>query len=342
MTIAKLFARLSKEHGAKPASAGAEAKIRRFEKKLGRALPSDLREFHQRFAWATLHDENFRILPLSEMKPAGVAVRGPSGKKLCPASWWSIAEDDNSEVVAMDMETGRVIDCFHETFHPGGDAGIIARSFEEFLKRALPSKKENGHYWLKRSFKRYGNAFPRRDTAIDFEKLRPKTAALIGELSKSGAAWQLDLQFQALKRGGKRVTPSVVVPLRKARSWRDLAGKKFAGKGQFVTRDADGEFRDEAARARALVRITCPKPRRWHLDVEIEITQKQKAKRKIRASLDIDPRHRVAVFVGPDVADPGRHNLAKANARLPSLVELEDFRPLRYPPYGVYTLRPDL
>jgi hypothetical protein len=336
MSIQKLFARVAKEHRVKPAPRDAEAKLKKLEKKLGRALPRDLREFHRRFAWAALHDEQFRILPLSQMKPAGVAVAGAAGKKLCPASWWSIAENDNSEVVAIDLETGRIIDCFHETFGPGGDAGIIARSFQEFLKRMLPSKKENGHYWLKRSFKRYGNAF--MSESIDHSKLRPRNAALIGELSRSGAAWQLDLQFQPIRHAGKRVTPSVVVALKKARSWRELGEKTFHGQAQYVTKNEHGEFRDAAGAKRASVSIRCPKPRRWRLDVRIQ----GQGKRPVRHRIDIDARHRIAVFVGPDVADPGFHDLKQAKARLARLVELEDFRALRLPPYGVYTLRPDL
>ncbi|QRN97382.1 SMI1/KNR4 family protein [Archangium violaceum] len=134
--------------------------IEAFETRVGWKLDDELRAFYLRFNGAALFkrpDSPYRLLSLSEIVRARVALFGPSGDTDAhgPASWFVLCSVQDGDYVAIDVgrsSNGRhpLFDCVHELL-PGSPANArIAWSFSDFLERALES--EGRLYWLSRGW----------------------------------------------------------------------------------------------------------------------------------------------------------------------------------------------
>ncbi|MFL5351658.1 SMI1/KNR4 family protein [Archangium sp.] len=153
MPLNELLEEISRRHFPNPPASPQQ--IEDFERRAGWRLDPDLRAFYSRFDGARLFkrdDEIYRILPLSEIVRARVAILGKDSDEYGPASWYAICDTGDSDYVAVDastMENGRypLLDCFHETFMEAGSNKRIAHSFSDFLERALRSG--GRPYWLK-------------------------------------------------------------------------------------------------------------------------------------------------------------------------------------------------
>lgn len=115
-------------------------------------VPRDMREFYELLGeGADLFDETYRLLPADDI--TRIDVGDPARQ------WFTFCDVGDGNFVAFDAASVRgrtcnVIDCFHETVHAPGQRAVIARSFDEFVARALDSRGEL--YWLEDGFVGYG------------------------------------------------------------------------------------------------------------------------------------------------------------------------------------------
>ena len=131
--------------------------ISAFEAAMGWRLDDELRAFYLHCNGACLFgqapDWSYRILPLSEIRRARIAVFGQRGDtdERGPASWYVVCDNGDGDYVAIDtsaLQGGRypLFDVWHEAFPRQEDCRQVASSFAEFLARALRS--EGFRYWL--------------------------------------------------------------------------------------------------------------------------------------------------------------------------------------------------
>jgi hypothetical protein len=140
-----LLEELSRRHFPNPPASPHQ--IEEFEKRAGWPLDPDLRAFYSRCDGARLFkrdDEIYRILPLSKIIRARVAILGRDSDEDGPSSWYAVCDTGDTDYVAVDTsktENGRypLLDCFHETFMEPGSNKRIAHSFSDFLEHALRS-----------------------------------------------------------------------------------------------------------------------------------------------------------------------------------------------------------
>ncbi len=155
MSMDGLLEEISRHHF--PNSPASPSRIEEFEHRAGWRLDADLRAFYLHCDGARLFkrdDEIYRILPLSEIVRARVAILGRDSDDHGPASWYVVCDTGDTDYVALDTSTtenGRypLLDCFHETFMEPEGNRRIAHSFSDFLERALHSG--GCLYWLKRA-----------------------------------------------------------------------------------------------------------------------------------------------------------------------------------------------
>lgn len=165
--IDDLIAEVRKRHFPLPLVRGAVA---RTERRIGCALPDDVRRFYSVLGGALLFDKSdapYEIVEPKLIRPVAVDVLGDAATEVpvVPPSWFSICYVQDGNYLAIDLPAkanGEVwlIDCFHETIGLEEYSTVIALSFSEFLERALASKGE--HYWLG-EHPSYGDAFERSD-----------------------------------------------------------------------------------------------------------------------------------------------------------------------------------
>lgn len=126
-----------------------EAAIESFERSNGIVLPDDMRSFYACCDGAELFraepdDPPFRLMRLSELTRARVAIYGEDGEEYGPSSDFVFCDVLDGNFAAIQLESksanfGRIIDCFHETYPDPDYLTVIASSFSEFLKKALHS-----------------------------------------------------------------------------------------------------------------------------------------------------------------------------------------------------------
>jgi hypothetical protein len=137
-------------------SPATEAEIIAFEHRVGWNLDVDPRAFYGFANGGHLFDKSdppFTFLSLSEITRTRVAVCGRDEPEYGPASWWAVADVQDGNFLAVDLDQrdsrGRfaIRDIFHEVPDNPEYCSIICLSFGELLARALAS---NGkHFWLK-------------------------------------------------------------------------------------------------------------------------------------------------------------------------------------------------
>jgi hypothetical protein len=134
--------------------------IQHFETRMGWRLDDDLRTFYRRSNGAALFrrpDSPYRLLPLSEVVRARVALFGSAGDTDAygSASWFVICSVQDGDYVAIDVSRTThglhpVFDCAHDS-KPGAPGSVqIAWSFSDFLERVLDG--DGRLYWLARGW----------------------------------------------------------------------------------------------------------------------------------------------------------------------------------------------
>jgi hypothetical protein len=151
-----LVKRLRQSHSCAPPLPQTEPLLQQFEDTQGFGLPADLKEFYRRRGEAELFDGVYRIMPLTELTRASLALAGEDTEDWCPSSWYVFCDMRDGDYAGIDLAsidgvTARILDCDHEQI---GRCEIIATSFTEFLGRALDSS--GSSYWLGNDFEGYG------------------------------------------------------------------------------------------------------------------------------------------------------------------------------------------
>ncbi|OJT18206.1 SMI1/KNR4 family protein [Archangium sp. Cb G35] len=156
MPMSDLLEDVSREHFPYPPATPEE--IEEFERRVGWQLDPDLRAFYLHCNGAELFKQRpgcpYRILPLSEIIRARVAIYDEDDDQWGPASVYALCYVQDGDYVVVDVghqENGRypLVDGWHEAWPDPKQCGQIASSFSEFLEKALRSK--GRQFWLKRA-----------------------------------------------------------------------------------------------------------------------------------------------------------------------------------------------
>lgn len=154
--IAVFIDRIKNHHW--PNRPATEIEIAITERELIAQLPSDLHEFYLHCNGAILFDRTdppFKILPVSELRPVIQAVFGTLDVAdcHCPVSIVAFCALHDSEFLGIDLDRTRgrfgwILDCFHGTVCEDPYGCIVAKSFTEFLARAIDSGGGTSVFWL--------------------------------------------------------------------------------------------------------------------------------------------------------------------------------------------------
>jgi hypothetical protein len=136
-----------------PRPAATEDAIAAFEHVHGFQLDDDLRAFYRAANGAALFrefDSPYGILPLARIVPASVAIHGPEATPPeGTANVFAFCDVLDGNYVGFAVTPSMpypIYDIFHEAWHLAEHRKVIARSFGEFLARALRSG--GFSYWL--------------------------------------------------------------------------------------------------------------------------------------------------------------------------------------------------
>jgi hypothetical protein len=151
--MSTLLEEVSRDHFPYPPATPEE--IEAFERRAGWRLDPDLRAFYLHCNGAELierlPDTPYRILPLSKIVRARVAIYGEDDDKWGPASMYTLCDVQDGDYVLVDvsrLENDRypLTDGYHEAWPNSEYCGPVASSFSEFLGMAMRSGRPV--YWL--------------------------------------------------------------------------------------------------------------------------------------------------------------------------------------------------
>ncbi|MBZ4417216.1 SMI1/KNR4 family protein [Myxococcus sp. RHSTA-1-4] len=151
--VSSLLEEVSREHFPHPPATPEE--INAFEHRMGWKLDPDLRAFYLHCNGAELierlPDTPYRILPLSKIVRARVAIYSEDDNKWGPASVYALCDVQDGNYVLVDVarqENGRypLFDGDHEAWPDPAYCKQVASSFSEFLEQVLRTRRSL--YWL--------------------------------------------------------------------------------------------------------------------------------------------------------------------------------------------------
>ena len=151
--MSSLLEEVSRDHLPSPPATPEE--IEEFEQRVGWKLDPDLRAFYLHCNGAELierlPDTPYRILPLSKIVRARVAIYGEDDEKWGPASVYALCDVQDGNYVLMDVsrqENDRypLFDGDHEAWPDPDYCRQIASSFSEFLEQVLRTRRSL--YWI--------------------------------------------------------------------------------------------------------------------------------------------------------------------------------------------------
>ncbi len=152
-TLDTLLEEVSRDHFPHPPATPEE--IEAFERRAGWRLDPDLRAFYLHCNGAELierlPDTPYRMLPLTKLIPARLAIYGEDDDKWGPSSVYALCDVQDGNYVLVDtgrQEHGRypLIDGDHEAWPDPAYCRQIAGSFSEFLEQILRTRRNL--YWL--------------------------------------------------------------------------------------------------------------------------------------------------------------------------------------------------
>jgi hypothetical protein len=147
MSMSTLLEELSRDHFPRPPATPEE--IGDFERRMGWRLDPDLRAFYLHCNGAELFkplpETHYRILSLSEIVRARVAIFSEDSDEDGPASQYAICDVQTGDYVVVDVSRQHdnrypLMDADHENWPDPTYCEQIANSFSEFLEKALRSK----------------------------------------------------------------------------------------------------------------------------------------------------------------------------------------------------------
>jgi len=154
--MSRLLEEVSRAHFPYPPATPEE--IEEFERRVGWRLDPELRAFYLHCNGSELFKQRpgcpYRLLPLSEIIRARVAIYDEDDDQWGPASVYALCYVQDGDYVVVDVdrqENGRypLVDGWHEAWPDPKQCGQVANSFSEFLEAALRS--QGRQFWLKRA-----------------------------------------------------------------------------------------------------------------------------------------------------------------------------------------------
>jgi hypothetical protein len=151
--MSRLLEEVSSEHFPYPPATPEE--IEEFERRVGWRLDPDLRAFYLHCNGAELlerlPDTPYRVLPLSKIVRARVAIYGEDDDKWSPSSVYALCDVQDGNYVLVDVsrqEKGRypIFDGDHEAWPDPAYCRQVASSFSEFLEQVLRTRRSL--YWI--------------------------------------------------------------------------------------------------------------------------------------------------------------------------------------------------
>ncbi|ATB31173.1 SMI1/KNR4 family protein [Melittangium boletus] len=151
--MSSLLEEVSRDHFPRPPATPEE--IEEFEHRVGWPLDPDLRAFYLHCNGAELikrlPNTPYRVLPLSKIVRARVAIYGEDDDQWGPASVYALCDVQDGNYVLVDVarqENDRypLIDGYHEAWPDPKYCGSVANSFSEFLEQVLRTRRNL--YWL--------------------------------------------------------------------------------------------------------------------------------------------------------------------------------------------------
>jgi len=150
--MSSLLQQVSRDHFPRPPATPEE--LDEFERRVGWKLDPDLRAFYLHCNGASLiqrQDSPYKILPLSELVRARVAIRREDDDKWGPAWMYALCYVRDGNYVVLDVSRqleGRypLMDGDHETWPDPEYRTQIASSFSEFLEQILRTRRSL--YWI--------------------------------------------------------------------------------------------------------------------------------------------------------------------------------------------------
>jgi cell wall assembly regulator SMI1 len=191
--LQNLFSEIERLHSWEACSnPGAVADL---EQRLGCSFPDDIKAFYRRYDTVRLFadehgDAAYRFVPAGEIHPTRKDVYGEDSDEWGPGTWQTVCDVQDGNYIAVDIASQEgaycnYIDCFHETFAMPGQSKIVARSFAEFLDRALHGGARL--YWLQEGFTGHGDGRP----------LSPENAAIrIGNPEAPRKGWMVEFTMR--------------------------------------------------------------------------------------------------------------------------------------------------
>ena len=151
--MSRLLEEVSRDHFPYPPATPEQ--IEAFEQRVGWRLDPDLRAFYLHCNGAELierlPDTPYRILPLSKIVRARVAIYGEDDDKWGPASVYALCDVQDGNYVLVDVsgqEDDRysLFDGDHEAWPDPAYCKQVASSFSEFLEQVLHTRRSL--YWI--------------------------------------------------------------------------------------------------------------------------------------------------------------------------------------------------
>jgi hypothetical protein len=151
--MSRLLDEVSRDHFSYPPATPEE--IEEFERRVGWRLDADLRAFYLHCNGAELlerlPDTPYRILPLSKIVRARVAIYGEDDDKWGPTLVYALCDVQDGNYVLVDVsrqENGRypLFDGDHEAWPDPAYCKQVASSFSEFLEQVLRTRRSL--YWI--------------------------------------------------------------------------------------------------------------------------------------------------------------------------------------------------
>ncbi len=148
-----LLEEVTRDHFPYPPAAAEQ--IEEFEQQMGWRLDPDLRAFYIHCNGAELLKQRpdcpYRILPLSEISRARVAIYGRDEDRYGPASGYTLCYLQDTDYVVVDVSTQNngcypLFDGWHEAWPDPKHCRQIASCFSEFLEQVLRTRRPA--YWL--------------------------------------------------------------------------------------------------------------------------------------------------------------------------------------------------
>ncbi|UUZ47854.1 SMI1/KNR4 family protein [Massilia sp. B-10] len=90
-----------------------------------------------------LFDGDFRLMPIEEVGNVGQLQGGEFGRLSTPPSWVAFLDAMDSNYIAIDLLTNKILDCDHDVM---GEASVIAHSLSDFFAHFFLAAPES--YWL--------------------------------------------------------------------------------------------------------------------------------------------------------------------------------------------------